>query len=367
MDGFLPYITGDGSVGLYSEEFHDIYHSGYGALTEAFEKFVCPLTVEKDNINVLDICFGLGYNSKAFLNAYKNQKIVFDCLDINKTLMCLSPFIKTNHKFLDYFRKNTKDEKLSKYVKKGKYKKYKIEDWVNIILIKNLYENFGEEFFMEDVLTQKQFSSFFEQNLINFVKFLQKRGYKDIGDPSKRLFLHNIYYRYLSKRDILFNFYPDDARKTIQKLDNQYDFVFLDAFTTDKCPQLWSIDFIKHLYNLISPDGVLVTYTNSVIIRNTLIKAGFFIGKIINEDKKFVGTIASKDVRKIKNKLNKYEIGLLKTKAGIPYRDNMLTDNAEQILIRRKNEVENSDLMSSSKYIKHYSNKTYTKGSCNEL
>lgn len=367
MDGFLPYITGDGSVGLYSEEFHDIYHSGYGALTEAFEKFVCSLTVEKDNINVLDICFGLGYNSKAFLNAYKNKKIVFDCLDINKTLMCLSPFIKTNHKFLDYFRKNIKDEKLSKYIKKGKYKKYKIEDWVNIILIKNLYENFGEEFFMEDVLTQKQFSSFFEQNLINFVKFLQKRGYKDIGDPSKRLFLHNIYYRYLSKRDILFNFYPDDARKTIQKLDKQYDFVFLDAFTTDKCPQLWSIDFIKHLYNLISPDGVLVTYTNSVIIRNTLIEAGFFVGKIINEDNKFVGTIASKDKIKIKNYLNEYELGLLKTKAGIPYRDFTLADSTEQILERRKSEVEQSNLMSSSKYIKHYSNKTYTKGSCNEL
>ena len=110
-----------------------------------------------------------------------------------------------------------------------------------------------------------------------------------------------------------------------------------------------------------------MTYTNSVIIRNTLIEAGFFIGKIINEDKKFVGTIASKDVRKIKNELNEYEIGLLKTKAGIPYRDNMLTDNAEQILIRRKNEVENSDLMSSSKYIKHYSNKTKKRCSDNEL
>ena len=194
MDGFLPYITGDDSVGLYSEEFHDIYHSGYGALTEAYEKFVCPLIVEKDNINVLDICFGLGYNSKAFLNANKNKKIIFDCLDINKTLMCLSPFIKTNHRLCDYFRKQKDNDKYSKYVRKGKYKKYRIEDWVNIILIKNLYEKFGEEFFMEDILSQNQFSPFFEQNLINFVKFLQKRGYKDIGSPQKWLFLHNIYY-----------------------------------------------------------------------------------------------------------------------------------------------------------------------------
>lgn len=367
MDGFLPYITGDGSVGLYSEEFNDIYHSGYGALTEAYEKFVCPLTVEKDNINVLDVCFGLGYNSKAFLNANKNKKITFDCLDINKSLMCLSPFLKTNHRLCDYFRKQKDNDKYSKYVRKGKYKKYRIDDFVNIVLIKNLYEAFGEEFFMEDVLTQNQFSPFFEQNLINFVKFLQKRGYKDIGSPSKWLFLHNIYYRYLSKRDILFNFYPDDARKTIQKLDKQYDFVFLDAFTTDKCPQLWSLDFLTRLNKLTSPTGVLVTYTNSVIIRNTLIESGYFVGKIINEDNKFVGTIASKDKIKIKNYLNEYELGLLKTKAGIPYRDFTLADSAEQILERRKSEVEQSNLMSSSRYIKLHSNKTKKRCSDNEL
>ena len=281
--------------------------------------------------------------------------------------MCLSPFIKTNHRLCDYFRKQKDNDKYSKYVRKGKYKKYRIEDWVNIVLIKNLYEKFGEEFFMEDILSQNQFSPFFEQNLINFVKFLQKRGYKDIGSPQKWLFLHNIYYRYLSKRDILFNFYPDDARRTVQKLNKTYDYIFLDAFTTDKCPQLWSIDFIKHLYNLILPDGVLVTYTNSVIIRNTLIEAGFFVGKIINEDKKFVGTIASKDKIKIKNYLNEYELGLLKTKAGIPYRDFTLADSAEQILERRKSEVEQSNLMSSSRYIKLHSNKIKKRCSDNEL
>lgn len=367
MDGFLPYITGDGSVGLYSEEFNDIYHSGYGALTEAYEKFVSPLTVNKDNINVLDVCFGLGYNSKAFLNANPNKKITFDCLDINKTLMCLSPFIKTNHKLIDYFRKKNKSDKFSKYVLKGKYKKYKIDDWVNIVLIKNLYEAFGDNFFIKNVLFEKRFLPYFEKNLINLVKFLQKRGYKDIGSPSKRLFLHNIYYKYLSKRDILFNFYPADARKTIQKLDKKYDYIFLDAFTTDRCPQLWSLDFIDKLYNLTSPDGVLVTYTNSVIIKNTLIKSGFFIGKIINEDNKLVGTIATKDKNKIKNYLNEYELGLLKTKAGIPYRDFTLEDSAEQILERRKKEVEESDFMSSSKYIKLNSNKTKKRCSDNEL
>ena len=30
-----PYFTNDGSVGLFSPEANDIYHSTYGALTEA--------------------------------------------------------------------------------------------------------------------------------------------------------------------------------------------------------------------------------------------------------------------------------------------------------------------------------------------
>lgn len=352
MDGFLPYITGDGSVGLYSDEFHDIYHSGMGALTEAFEKFINPLDVTQESIRVLDVCFGLGYNSKAFLNNNKNKKIIFDCLDIDKNLMRLSPFIKTNHKFSDYFKKSDANKELTEYVRKGKYKKYKIEDWVNVILIKNLYENFGEEFFAKEIVTDKKYKAFFDPKMTNLVKFYQKRGYKDIQTPQKRPLLHNIYYRYLSNRDICFNFYPDDARKTVQKLNNQYDYIFLDAFTTEKCPQLWSLDFLKSLFEHTSTGGVLVTYSNSVVVRNTLIESGYFVGKIINEDNKTVGTIASTDKNKIKYSLSEYELGLLKTKAGIPYRDESLSGSAEEILARRKNDIENSTHITSSRYIK---------------
>ena len=40
MSEFQPYYTNDGSVGLYSENYNDIYHSVSGALTEAYEKFI---------------------------------------------------------------------------------------------------------------------------------------------------------------------------------------------------------------------------------------------------------------------------------------------------------------------------------------
>ena len=355
MDSFLPYITGDGSVGLYSEEFNDIYHSGYGALTEAYEKFVNPNLVLKDDIKVLDICYGLGYNSKAFLNFNKDiNKITFDCLDIDKNLILLSPFIKTNHTLKDYLIKPK-----NKHARVGKYKKYKIDSWVNEILIKNLFEEFKQDFYLKSILDNQKFAPYLDAKMIKIGKFYQKFRINTINEPQNSLNLHNIYYRYLSKRyncdfkkDIKFNFYVDDARKSIKKLTEPYDVIFLDAFTTDKCPQLWSIDFINELYRLSNDDCVLLTYSNSVLVRNTLIEAGYFVGKILNEDNKSIGTIASKNKSKIKNPLSDYELGLLKTRAGIPYRDKNLSSTTDEIINSRKIEVETSNLISSSKYIK---------------
>jgi len=63
--------TGDGSLTFFSEEFGQAFHNVRGAAQEALEKFVRPcrlerLPLERDPaqpICLLDICFGLGYNS----------------------------------------------------------------------------------------------------------------------------------------------------------------------------------------------------------------------------------------------------------------------------------------------------------------
>ena len=83
MYEIYPYFTNDGSVGLYSQADNDIYHSTYGALTEAYEKFILPADFEnffqkKSEIKILDICFGIGYNSKSFLNFIYNAQIDTD-------------------------------------------------------------------------------------------------------------------------------------------------------------------------------------------------------------------------------------------------------------------------------------------------
>ena len=80
MRDYEPYYTEDGSIGLYSYADNDVYHSKFGALTEAWEKFVIPsekILTQKDNIKVLDVCFGIGYNTKALMSFVinKNKKI----------------------------------------------------------------------------------------------------------------------------------------------------------------------------------------------------------------------------------------------------------------------------------------------------
>lgn len=64
------YSTNDGSNTLYSSEFKEHYHSRKeGALSESLYKHVIPALKHafgfKKHIKVLDICFGLGYNTFA--------------------------------------------------------------------------------------------------------------------------------------------------------------------------------------------------------------------------------------------------------------------------------------------------------------
>ena len=66
----------DGTNTLYSKEFDEPYHSTKdGALHESLEKHVKPalsLTKNKQKLIILDICFGLGYNT--FATLYYIQK-----------------------------------------------------------------------------------------------------------------------------------------------------------------------------------------------------------------------------------------------------------------------------------------------------
>lgn len=430
MYELYPYFTNDGSVGLFSPEADDIYHSTYGALSEAYEKFILPANFDdyfKNNneIKILDICFGIGYNTKSFLNYFfekisnkenthietiytdnnsslnlgtnhdnnaicndklytnnvseqscensvrnnKKNKIFITAIDTDKNLAYLSPFFVSNKINIKNNQLNFHHDKISKLLNKKTVKKYKLNKIVNIILLKKIIENdnsiFNDNEF-NDILNNKKYAPFFDKYMLNLFKFYQKRGYKYTYLWRLNVFLHNIYYRNISKsyktalntlriNEISIKLKIQDARKALIDDSNTYNYIFLDAFTPSKCPCLWSLEFFKLLYNHLDTDGMIMTYSNSANIRNAFIEAGFYVGKIYNKEfDKYTGTIAVKNNKLIKHELSEYDLGLMKTKAGIFYRDENLSLDNEAIIEVHNKEVENSNLISSSKFIKSY-------------
>lgn len=74
MDTLSLFPTEDGSITFWSERFQETFHSSHGAKHEAEAKFVTPVKIaekarSQDQLNILDVCYGLGYNSAAAIAA----------------------------------------------------------------------------------------------------------------------------------------------------------------------------------------------------------------------------------------------------------------------------------------------------------
>ena len=70
-ENFTPKLTADGSFTFVSQKFGESFHSHYGAQQESFCKFVEPTQLataaQKPILRLLDVCYGLGYNTAAAL------------------------------------------------------------------------------------------------------------------------------------------------------------------------------------------------------------------------------------------------------------------------------------------------------------
>ncbi|WP_445629691.1 tRNA (5-methylaminomethyl-2-thiouridine)(34)-methyltransferase MnmD [Nostoc sp. DSM 114167] len=71
LENFTPKLTADGSFTFVSQEFGESFHSHSGATQESFCKFVEPTQLataaQKPILRLLDVCYGLGYNTAAAL------------------------------------------------------------------------------------------------------------------------------------------------------------------------------------------------------------------------------------------------------------------------------------------------------------
>ena len=134
--------------------------------------------------------------------------------------------------------------------------------------------------------------------------------------------------------------YIEDARQTVQKLeDNTYDAIFLDPFSQNMAPELFSLDFFKEFRRVIKDDGIVATYTSAAPIRAAFIEAGFFIGQGPIFGRKQGGTLASPNPLMLDTALPKNdEIRIALSDVGIPFRDPNLNNTSEYILDARTEE-----------------------------
>ena len=91
----------DGSFTAYSKEYEEHYHSTKdGALSESLYKHIIPAyhhTQKKDEVVILDICYGLGFNTLATILYYKKYAK-------NKKLRIYSPELDSSlvHSLVDF-------------------------------------------------------------------------------------------------------------------------------------------------------------------------------------------------------------------------------------------------------------------------
>jgi tRNA U34 5-methylaminomethyl-2-thiouridine-forming methyltransferase MnmC len=74
-EAYPQKATEDGSYTFFSTEFGECYHSTSGAREEAEKNLSSPVVWpakadQSNNLKILDICYGLGYNAASSLSGH---------------------------------------------------------------------------------------------------------------------------------------------------------------------------------------------------------------------------------------------------------------------------------------------------------
>jgi tRNA U34 5-methylaminomethyl-2-thiouridine-forming methyltransferase MnmC len=261
--------TEDGSVTFWNEDYKEHYHTPAGARLEAEEKYIVPgklrARLGQADVSLLDVCFGLGYNSLASMNVAAQDagacRLNVTALEMDRRVVGAAA--KTIHAAgTDAF------------------------DWQHAL--KNLYTEHS------------------------------------CRVPRASCLLH-----------------WGDARYTITKLaPSTYDLVFLDAFSTQRNSELWTVDFLEKLRCLMKPDAVLLTYCAALPVRSGMMKAGFFVGETAPVGRQRGGTLAAMREADIEIPLPDHEIKMIRdTPRGLPYRDPHGVWTNKEILRNRQERI----------------------------
>jgi chorismate dehydratase len=96
-----------------------------------------------------------------------------------------------------------------------------------------------------------------------------------------------------SEGNLEFNLILGDATKTIKGLNIKADAIFHDAFSPQKNPQLWSLEFFKEEKRNIKPEGFWVSFSVAKKVRQNLLKLGFKLFNVKPVGRRAPSTAAS--------------------------------------------------------------------------
>lgn len=260
--------TEDASITFWNEDYKEHYHTPAGARLEAEEKYIVPSHLRerlaKGGVRLLDVCFGLGYNSLCALNlagAEAASTLSITALEMDRRVVGAAA--------------------------------------------QNLHTLETDSFDWKP-----------------FLAALYLHGQSAVGN-------HHA--------EILWG----DARYTITKLPPaSYDLVFLDAFSTQRNSELWTVDFFRQLKRVMKADAVLLTYCAALPVRSGLMESGFFVGETEPVGRQRGGTIAAVRAGDIGIPLPAHELETIRnTTRGLPYRDPHGVWTNKEILRERQERI----------------------------
>ncbi|NET09294.1 MAG: hypothetical protein F6K09_01675 [Merismopedia sp. SIO2A8] len=303
LNTFVPNRTADGSYTFFSSTFNEAFHSRHGARLEAERKFVEPTQLaqiaSQSTVCLLDVCYGLGYNTAAALD----------------TIWRINPHCHIHWYGLE----------LNVDVPRSAIAHHLLDQWPPPIP-----HHLAQ-------LTTPPYSLFLAHS--------PAPSFSSPAASPVHLFTAHLLL--------------GDARQTIQQVVQssfQADAIFLDPFSTATCPQLWTVDFLAQVTQCLAPNGRLATYSCAAAIRTALRIAGLQVGSTPGVGRKSPGTIANFTGTNIPS-LSQEEQEHLQTRAAIPYRDPSLADSMADIVQRRRQEQAISTFESTSQWKKRWRSK----------
>lgn len=289
--GELIIKTNDGSYTIMSEGSNETMHTFHGGINESLEKYVKPShLIEKESVNILDICSGLGYTAATcieYLNhpIYEDEKrlINIDMVEISALTLATGLIIPSPLKSHNIVKRAIED------------KLYSTGFLSNKLIEQEIPENININIKIEDA-----------RNLALLEEDILGKGKIDYNNPNYK----------------------------------KYDAILLIAFSPSTSPELYTLEFLSGLKTLLKDDGLLSSFSNSHAMRYALVKAGFHIGEG-PEFGRSGGTLASPSLSMIEKPISTDDERIIAlTDAGVPFRDVSLDGSRTEIVDNRKSERE---------------------------